>query len=206
MLYLGLTGNIASGKSEVAKMLAEWGATIIDADVLAREAVASGSAGLARIQARWGSQVLLEDGSLDRGALRRLVFEDKKELSELNAIVHPIVGALRDERLAEARERGDAVVVYVVPLLFENDLAGEFDSVILVDAPEPVRLRRLVHSRGLSETEAQAMIRAQMPSETKQAQADVVIENGGSREELLNRVTDVWRRLTASEGPSSLAV
>ena len=206
MLYVGLTGNIASGKSEAATRFAELGATIVDADVLARDAVAVGSAAYKRVVERWGPEILSPDGSLDREALRHTVFSDKAQLDELNAIVHPGVNRLRRKIVAEARNRGDAVLIYVVPLLFERRLANEFDQIVLVDAPKEVRLDRLVNRRGVTEEDAGNMIAAQMLAELKRARADFVIENDGSIEELRNQVDAVWQRLTAIAAPSSLAV
>lgn len=200
MLLVGLTGNIASGKSTVARQLVARGATLVDADVLARQAVRPGTPGLARIVERWGAGVLAPDGVLDRGVLRARVFGDPHELEALNAIVHPEVGRLRDAAVAAARARGDAVVVCDIPLLFEKDLAGEFDAIVLVDAPRTVRLERLVHDRGLREPEAMAMLAAQMPAELKRARADYVIDNDGTRAELEARVDAVWEALQARSG------
>jgi dephospho-CoA kinase len=206
MLYVGLTGNIASGKSEAAALLAAHGASIVDADVLAREAVAVGSPAYKKVVARWGSEVLLPDGSLDRGALRHTVFADRAQLDELNAIIHPEVSLRRDRIIAEARERGDTVLIYVVPLLFELHLVAEFDRVVLVDAPGDMRLRRLIELRGVPEEDASNMIAAQMPSELKRARADFVIENDGSLAHLRSQVDSVWERLTAIDARPSLAV
>jgi dephospho-CoA kinase len=195
MILIGLTGNIASGKSEVARMLAERGATLIDADVLAREAVEPDTQALKDIVKRWGKDVLKSDGSLDRGALRQIVFADQNELDALNRIVHPGVTRLRDREIAKARERGDDLVVCVIPLLFERNLVEEFDAIVLVDAPRPVRLERLVRTRGLDETDAMNMIVSQMPAELKRARADYVIENNGSLEDLERDVDELWSSL-----------
>jgi dephospho-CoA kinase len=195
MLLVGLTGNVASGKSTVARLLAERGATIIDADVLARRAVEPGSPALEAIVARWGSQILLPDGALDRAALRQIVFNEPEALEALNRIVHPEVERLRVLAVAEARERGDRIVVCDIPLLFEKKMVDEFDMVLLVDAPRSLRLERVVTARGLSATEAMAMIAAQMPSELKRARADLVIHNAGTREQLLLQVNAVWTSL-----------
>jgi dephospho-CoA kinase len=199
MLYVGLTGNIASGKSEVTRLLQERGATIIDADVLAREAVLPETMAFRRIVERWGDRVVASDGTLDRGALRRIVFEDRAQLDELNAIVHPEVAALRDARIAEATARGDKIVVYAVPLLFEANMADEFDRIVLVDAPTNVRLQRLIRTRGLDATEALNMITAQMPAEIKRVRADFVIENSGTLEELERQVELLWAWLLDAE-------
>jgi dephospho-CoA kinase len=195
MIRIGLTGNIASGKSEVARMLADRGATIIDADELAREAVEPETQALRDIIKRWGKDILNEDGGLDRAALRQIVFADQNELDALNRIVHPGVTRLRDREIARARERGDPIVVCVIPLLFERNIVEEFDAIILVDAPRPLRLERLVATRGLEETEAMNMIASQMPAELKRARADFVIENDGSLDKLERDVDALWSSL-----------
>ena len=195
-LIVGLTGNIAAGKSTVAKRLRRLGATVIDADKLAREAVAAGSPALRRIIERWGPEVVTSEGALDRAALRRLVFHDHDQLEELNRILHPEVMRLRSDRIARARRRGDRVIVCEVPLLFERHLADQFDRIILVDAPRPLRLERIVQERKLDEAEALAMIAAQMPAELKRARADFVIDNTGDLTELDARVAELWAELT----------
>ena len=199
MLLIGLTGNIASGKSTVARLLSERGATIIDADVLARRVVEPGMPAFDEIVRRWGRQVIAPDGSLDRDALRRLVFSQHEQLEELNEIVHPEVAAYRDRLVEEARQRGDRLVVQDIPLLFERGIVDQFDRIVLVDAPRPVRLERLVRDRGLHEAEAMDMIAAQMPAELKRARSDFVIDNDGSLADLEARVDDVWRELGAVE-------
>jgi dephospho-CoA kinase len=198
MLVVGLTGNIGSGKSTAARMLEERGVPVIDADVLAREAVAAGSPALAAIVARWGSGMLAADGSLDRAALRRVVFARAEERRALDAIVHPDVKARRDALLAAARARGDRVVVCDIPLLFEAGLEDEVDVVLLVDAPRDVRLDRLVRDRGLSSAEALAMIDAQLPAEAKRARSDYVIDNDGTVEALRGRVDGTWRAIESA--------
>ena len=195
MLLVGLTGNIASGKSTVAQLLSERGATIIDADVLARRAVERGSRAFDAIVRRWGTSILAPDGNLDRAALRRQVFGNPKELEALNDIVHPEVERLRDSRIQEARQRGDRIVVCDIPLLFEKKMADRFDRIVLVDAPRPLRLERLVTDRGLRETEAMDMIASQMPAELKRARADFVVDNASTLNELERRVNDVWATL-----------
>lgn len=195
MLLVGLTGNIASGKSTVARLFAERGATIIDADALARRAVVPGAAAYHAIVERWGQSVLAPDGTLDRTALRQRVFQEHEELEALNAMVHPEVARLRDEEVAAARERGDRIVVADIPLLFERRLADHFARIVLVDAPRPLRLERLMRDRGLSHTEAMHMIAAQMPAELKRARADYIIDNAGTRAQLGELVNDVWAAL-----------
>ncbi len=195
MLHLALTGNIASGKSTVAALLAQHGATIIDADVLARESVAPGTPGHEAVVERFGPQVLATDGTLDRAALRQRVFNDPAARDALNAIVHPAVRRRRDDAVAAARARGDRIVISDIPLLFEVGLEHAFDGVILVDAPESVRRERIVHDRGLSAAEAQAMIAAQWPSDRKRAGATWIVDNDGPRDALALRVAAVWEAI-----------
>lgn len=193
MLRVGLTGNIAAGKSTVAEVWRHLGAAIVDADVLARRAVEPGTPALAQIQAAWPAVV--REGALDRAALREIVFADPEARARLEAIVHPAVAALRDEAYREAAAAGARLAVADVPLLFEVGMAGDFDVVVLVEAPEAVRLRRLVEDRGLGEDEARRMIAAQMPSELKAARADHVLPNAGTRGDLEDRARALWRRL-----------
>jgi dephospho-CoA kinase len=199
MLLVGLTGNIAAGKSTVSQLLSERGATIIDADILARRAVERGTPAYDKIVQRWGSTVLGLDQQLDRAALRRLVFDDHEQLEKLNEFVHPEVERQRSLLVEEARERGDRVVICDIPLLFEARLVDRFDKVILVDATRPRRLERLVQERRLSEAEAMKMIAAQMPAELKRARADFIIDNNGSIADLEQRVRAVWTELSADE-------
>jgi dephospho-CoA kinase len=176
-------------------MLAAHGATIIDADELSRRAVKPGSQALQRISARWGAEVLTPDGKLNRNALRAIVFHDHDQLEELNQIVHPEVNRLREVELLRAQEMGAQIVVSVIPLLFERHLADRFDKIVLVDAPRPIRLDRLIRTRGLDEAEAMEMIASQMPAELKRARADYTIENTGTIADLERNVDAVWRSL-----------
>lgn len=196
MLLVGLTGNIGSGKSTVAQMFSERGATIIDSDVLARRAVEVGTAAYGKIVARWGNAVVAPDGHLDRAALRRIVFADHAELEELNEIVHPEVERLRIRLIEQARARNEQIVICDVPLLFERHMTDRFDRIVLVDASRAVRLERLVKDRELRSTEAMDMIAAQMPAELKRARADYIIDNDGTFAQLERRVQDVWSSLT----------
>ncbi|HET7231474.1 MAG TPA: dephospho-CoA kinase [Longimicrobium sp.] len=195
MLKVGLTGNIAAGKSTVAGVWRSLGARVIDADELARRAVDPGTPAYHAIAAEWGDDVMEAGGELDRAALRRIVFSDPSARERLEQIVHPAVAALRDELYREAQERGEAVVVADIPLLFEVGLVDEFDVIVLVDAPEEVRLVRLVGDRGMDPEEARRVIAAQMPSELKRARADFVIENTGSVTEVEHRAAEVWTEL-----------
>jgi dephospho-CoA kinase len=202
MFRVGLTGNIASGKSAVARRWAALGAPIVDADVLARRAVAPGTPALARIRESFGDRVLLSDGQLDREALRAIVFEDPAARGRLEEIVHPEVERLRREEEARLGAAGAAVVVHDIPLLFEVGMEDRFDLIVLVDAPAGVRLERLTRIRGLDEAEASRMIAAQMDVEAKRGGADIVIENDGTLARLAARAEETWaeirRRAAAS--------
>ncbi|MFN2571389.1 MAG: dephospho-CoA kinase [Gemmatimonadales bacterium] len=196
MLNVALTGNIAAGKSTVVDLFRNWGATIIDADALARDAQAPGSTVLAAIAKRFGADVLAADGTLDRGALRSKVMGDDPALAALNAIVHPAVQQRRLELQRAAAERGDAIVVNDIPLLFEVLDPGQFDAVVLVDAPIAVRRTRLRALRGLSNQEADRMIAAQMPAERKRGQSQYIIENAGTLAELQQHCRTVFAELS----------
>jgi dephospho-CoA kinase len=190
---VALTGNIASGKSAVADTWQRAGAAVVDADVLARDAVAPGSQGLAAIAKRFGADVIAKDGTLDRRALRDRVFADEDERHALEAILHPIIAELRDEADRKHAALGTSVVVHVIPLLFETGLEKSFDRVILVDAPEAVRLKRLADRRGLSDDDARRMVAAQMQATTKRERADAVIDNNGTLDDLEAAARAAWR-------------
>jgi dephospho-CoA kinase len=189
-MLVGLTGGIGSGKSLVAELLAAHGATIIDADVLAREAVAPGTPGLAAVRERFGTGVLRPDGSLDRAALGKIVFGDPLARRDLEAIIHPAVRA-RAAALAAAAPEG-AVVVQVIPLLVETGQQGHFDQVVVVDVEPEVQLSRIVRRDGLSEAEARARLRAQASREARLAAAHVVLRNNGTRDDLAAAVDRLW--------------
>lgn len=195
MLNIALTGNIAAGKTTVVELLRRWGATVIDADALAREAQAPGTETLAAIASRFGSDVLGPGGVLDRAALRAKVMGDDVALAALNAIVHPVVGRRRDELQREAAARGDLLLVNDIPLLFEALDPSRFDVVVLVDAPPAIRRVRLRTLRHLSNEDADRMLAAQMSSERKRARSDFVIENDGSLTELETRARAVFEAL-----------
>ncbi|MFF9483122.1 dephospho-CoA kinase [Streptomyces sp. NPDC014733] len=193
MVKVGLTGGIGAGKSEVSRLLASYGAVIVDADKIAREVVAPGTPGLAAVVAEFGDGVLTEDGALDRPKLGSIVFSDPAKLQALNAIVHPLVGARSAE--LEASAGPDAVVIHDVPLLTENGLAPLYDLVVVVDAAPATQLDRLVRLRGMSEDEAKARMSAQATREQRLAVADVVIDNDGPLDALERQVREVWGRL-----------
>jgi dephospho-CoA kinase len=196
-LRVGLTGGIASGKSTVAKLLASFGAILIDSDVLAREVVEPGTDGLREVVAAFGADVLAADGSLDRAKLGALVFNDATARRRLESIIHPRVRARASELAAAAPAA--AVVVQDIPLLAETGQAGRFDAVVVVDAPEEVQLARLAE-RGLSSEDAKARIAAQATREERRAIADHVIDNSGDLESLERQVRSVWDQLTARLG------
>lgn len=201
MLSLALTGNVASGKSTVAEFFRRWGAVVIDADQLVREVQAPGHPVLAAIVRRFGTDLLHADGSLDRDRLRTHVLADPTALTDLNAIVHPAVEALRQERLAQARTLGVQVVVNDIPLLFEAADPSAFDGVILVDAPADIRRRRLLARSGMPPDEADRLMAAQLPAEAKRARATWVIDNDGDLAQLEARTAAVWRAATGRAVP-----
>jgi len=195
MLHVALTGNIAAGKSTVADLFRAWGATVIDADRLARDAEAPGSPVVRAIADRFGTSVIAADGALDRSRLRRLVLVDPAGLPDLNRIVHPEVHRRRAALVAEARARGDRIVVSDIPLLFEATDLTEFDAIVLVDAPAELRMDRLLRHRGLSPEEAERLLAAQWPAGPKRARSDFVIDNTGDREQLEREAAEVWKAL-----------
>lgn len=194
---VGLTGGIGSGKSAVTRLLAERGAVVVDADVVAREVVEPGTLGLARVVAEFGEQVLQPDGSLDRAALGTRVFSDPEALARLNAIVHPLIGARTAELLEQARTSGVPILVHDVPLLVEGGLASAYDVVVVVAAEAATQLDRLTRLRGMSEDEARRRIAAQAPLEDKLVVADHVIHNDGPLGELVPQVDRLWADLTS---------
>jgi len=188
-MRVGLTGGVASGKSTVSAILAELGATVIDADRLAREVVEPGTPGLALIAETFGDGVLAADGSLDRAALAAVVFADPDARRQLDGIVHPLVRA-RATQLAAAAPPG-AVVVHDVPLLVETGQASSYDLVLVVEADPAIRVARLVQ-RGLTAEDARARIGAQASDEQRRAVADVVLDNSGTPERLAEQVDRFW--------------
>jgi dephospho-CoA kinase len=190
---VGLTGGIGSGKSAVSSLLADLGATVIDADMLAREAVSPGSPGLAEVAGEFGQAVIGADGALDRAAMAAVVFADPSARQRLEAIIHPRVRARAAELEAAARAADPAaVVVHDVPLLVETGQQSAYDLVLVVDVPTDVQVHRLVALRGLDETEARSRIAAQASREDRLAAADVVIDNSGTPADLARRVRKVW--------------
>ena len=192
-VHVGLTGGIGAGKSTVARLLAERGAIVLDADLAARAVVEPGTEALAEIIRTFGPEVLRPDGSLDRAALAKVVFADEERRKQLNAIVHPRVRAWMAER-ADAAPEG-SIVVQDIPLLVEGGLNRFFAYIVVVDADDETRIRRLVGDRGMTEDEARGRIAAQAPRAQRNAAADRLIDNSGSPAELASAVAELWREL-----------
>jgi dephospho-CoA kinase len=192
---VALTGGIGSGKSTVAAQLAQRGAIVVDADAIAREVVEPGQPALAEIVAEFGPEVLQTDGRLDRARLAELVFADETRLARLNAIMHPRIAARSVELLTDADP--DAIAIYDMPLLVEQGtaaLAG-WDAIIVVDAPDDMRLER-VQGRGLDAEDARRRMEAQAPREARLAIATHVVDNSGDLRALRAQVEDLWSELT----------
>ena len=201
MYLIGLTGGIASGKSAVAGRLAEHGAIVVDADVLAREVVEPGTQGLAEIARQFGPGVIAPDGSLDRAALGAIVFPDAGKRALLNSITHPAIWARAKQLFELAQERDPhAVVVYDVPLLAEasGDRPMRFDLVVVVHADMDERIRRLVELRGMSREEALHRLNSQASDTERLAIADVVIDSNGTLDDTLRQADELWAMAAAS--------
>jgi dephospho-CoA kinase len=187
---------VASGKSTVSAILAEFGAVVIDADLLARQVVAPGSEGLAEIVAAFGPEVMTDVGELDRPAMGARVFGDEAARRTLEAIIHPRVRARAAELEATARP-GD-VVVHDIPLLVETGQADRFDAVVVVDVPVELQIERMVGLRGMSRAAAEARVAAQASRDERRRVATYLIDNTGTQEDLRDRVTEVFAQLTGS--------
>ncbi len=193
-MYLGLSGGIGSGKSTVAKIFADLGAVVIDADAISREVLEPGQIGYENTILTFGESVLSESGSIDRKKLAELVFQNPAHLAKLEAIIHPAVIA----RVAQIRESlpASAIVVYDTPLLVEKNLKSQFDKVIIVLADEQIRKDRLV-SRGLELPDIDARISNQATDSQRSDVADYIINNDGTLAQLQDNVTKVWKQLSA---------
>jgi dephospho-CoA kinase len=189
---VGLTGGIGAGKSAVAQLLAERGAAVIDADAIARQVVAPGTPGLAAVAEAFGPQLVRADGTLDREGLGAIVFGDPDARKRLESITHPLIGAETARRMA-ALPAG-TMVVYDVPLLVEVGLHGAYDVVVVVEAPRELRLERL-ERRGLAREQALARMASQASDADRRAVADVLIDNGGTLDDLRGQVAAAWPRI-----------
>ena len=195
-IRVGLTGGIGSGKSTVAGMFADRGAVVIDAEVIAREVVRPGQPALQEITETFGPDVVSDTGELDRAALASIVFTDEKALAQLNAITHPRIAARTQELMAAADP--DAVVVYDMPLLVENDLTEGWDWVVVVEAPLSQRIDRL-RERGVGADNMEQRMAAQASDAQRRAVADVVIVNDGDLSDLSARVDVAWRQVARGQ-------
>jgi dephospho-CoA kinase len=189
MLRIGLTGGIGAGKSTVSATFTECGGIIVDGDVIAREVVEPGTDGLAQLVEAFGEDILLPDGALNRPALAAKAFVDDERRATLNGIVHPLVGQRRLEIIESVSD--DAVVVEDIPLLVETGMAPTFPLVVVVTAPVEIRVTRLI-KRGMDEADARARIKAQASEEQRRAIADVLLDNSGPQEQLVEKARDVW--------------
>jgi dephospho-CoA kinase len=189
LFRVGLTGNIASGKSSVVGVWRSLGAHVIDADILARAAMAPGTPGEQR--------VLDAFGTVDRSQLREIVFRDAAQRARLEQIIHPEVARLRAEQEREMEAAGADIVVHDIPLLFEAGLTGDVDMIVLVDAPRAERIRRIIEGRAISPAEAERMVDAQMPAAEKRQRANIVIDNSGSIDQLEHQAKEAWRQIQA---------
>jgi dephospho-CoA kinase len=198
-MRVGLTGGVASGKSTVSRMLADLGAVVIDADLLAREVVGRGTDGLDEVVAAFGPEVLTPAGDLDRPGLGALVFADGTRRKVLEEIIHPRVRARAAEIEAAAPE--GSVVVHDIPLLAETGQGTAFDAVVVVDVPPELQVERMVRERGWSTEEAEARIAAQATREDRRSIATYVIDNTGTLEELRRRVSEVFAELRGVPAP-----
>jgi dephospho-CoA kinase len=193
MFVIGLTGNIASGKSTVAQILRELGAEVIDADALVHELYQAGTEVARRVAELFGAEVLRADGSVDRQKLGAIVFNDRAKMKALEAIVHPAVAALRDEKVRQATK---PVVVLEAVKLFETGQHKRCQQFWVVTASESAQLQRLMEQRGLSEDQARSRLAAQPPLEEKLKIADVVINNSGTLDDLRRLVEAAWQRIS----------
>lgn len=195
-LILGITGNIASGKSMIAEAFAQRGAALVSADQLAREVVAPGSPVLRQLVTHFGADILLTSGELDRERLGQLIFTDSSARKELNHITHPAIAKLATERLRKFKQTaGIPLVIYEAPLLFEAGAEDRVDRVLVVKIDAAVQLQRLMARDGLDMAAAKARVAAQMSQEKKLARADYVIDNSGTIEAVLRQVDKLWNQL-----------
>jgi len=194
MRRVGLTGGIGSGKSTVASLLQEHGATVIDADAIARQVVEPGTATLAELVAEFGQRIIRDDGSLNRGELAAIAFADRIATERLNEIMHPAIKAETARLLQAAGD--DAIVIHDMPLLLETGQQDLVDMVVVVDVPEDVQRERAVGQRGLSLDDVERRMAAQVIRSERLARADVVIDNSGTREDTARQVDALWERLT----------
>jgi len=199
MRVVGLTGGIASGKSAVARMFAELGARLVDADLLARQVVEPDKPAWAQIVDHFGPAVLNPDRTLNREKLAEIIFHDPGERQVLNNITHPRIGAEMLDQIQRFQREGAEVVLIDAALLLESPATSWIRPVVVVTAEEEVRAARIMKRDGLSRDQALARIRSQMSEDERRAQADFVIDNSGSLEHLQHQVEEVWIELLSTE-------
>lgn len=197
MLSLGLTGGIGSGKSTVSSMLEEMGAVVVDADRIVRELQRPGEPVFVTMVEAFGDRIVDQDGTLDRQAVADIVFSDEAQLSRLNEIVHPAVGARMAEMLVELADT-DQVVVLDIPLLVESG-RDDMAALIVVDVDPSIAVERLVSGRGFDEADARARMARQVPRDERLARADVILDNSGTVDDLRRQVEELWERVLAGE-------
>lgn len=196
MQVIGLTGGIATGKSTVSAILENAGAVIIDADRIARMVVKKNMPAYRQILAKFGKSVLLPDGEIDRTALGKVIFNDPQKKQLLNTIVHPYVRKETDRQLKQLEKNNpDALVILDIPLLFEAGMGSDLSEVIVVYAPEPIQVKRLMKRDHISHADAMARVRSQMPIEEKKKLATMVIDNSGTREHTRKQTLEIFQRL-----------
>ncbi len=194
MFLVGLTGGMGAGKSTVARMFEQRGAVVIDADILARQAILPGTPGYTKVTELFGPDVIAPDGEIDRQALARRVFSDHEARVALESITHPEVFRLLSEAL-EDYSGTDRIVIFDVPLLIESGFQDACDAIVVVTASEQTQVARVVRERGMSEDAARARLGAQARTEEKERVADFVIRNDGTTEDLERSVDAVWAKL-----------
>jgi dephospho-CoA kinase len=195
MYLVGLTGGIASGKSYVASLLTEFGASTIDADQVAREVVVPGSPGLVQVVGAFGCEILLSSGELDRAKLGAIVFADPKKRLELEEILHPLIKARTTQLIGE---QASEIVVYAVPLLVEANVDYPFDAIITVEAGVENQVSRLMQSRSMAESDARARIESQTSASDRESRANFVIDSSGTKDQTKRQVELVWQKLIES--------
>lgn len=198
-MIIGLTGGIASGKSTVAKMMADLGAKIIDADQVARQVVEPGEPTLHKIVDRFGEEILNADGSLDRKKLGNIVFRDQTARMDLNQIIHPAIRTQMKKQLDDALQSGEKCIVMDIPLLFESERSKReypLDKILVIYVPEPIQIKRLMDRDGIDETLARQKINSQIPMEEKKDMGDAYIDNSGTLESTKKQLLSIlkqWR-------------
>jgi len=202
MYLVGLTGGIASGKSTVANVWGDLGATIIDADLLAREVVEPGTIGLEKLIQLFGSSIIQSDGTLNRGALAEIVFEDPEQRTKLESVVHPLIQELSRARISESNSE---VVVYVIPLLVETQSSLPFDLVVTVEAPEQEQIRRMVEERQMDSSSALGRIRAQASPAMRAQFADHILNSNQSIDLLKRDARNLFDHIQALASKKSKA-